>query len=56
MEPELMACEPWQALSLHRELEETIAEFKGTEAAITYTSGYVTNLTVMSTWWVAAIM
>lgn len=36
-------------LSLHRELEETIAEFKGTEAAITYTSGYVTNLTVVST-------
>jgi len=36
-------------LKLHQELEETIAEFKGAEAAITYTSGYVTNLTVVST-------
>jgi 8-amino-7-oxononanoate synthase len=36
-------------LELHRELEDTIAEFKGAEAAITYTSGYVTNLTVIST-------
>lgn len=36
-------------LTLHRELEETIANFKGTEAAVTYTSGYVTNLTVVST-------
>jgi len=36
-------------LTLHRELEETIAEFKGTEAAITYSSGYVTNLSVVST-------
>jgi len=36
-------------LSLHRELEDTIAGFKGTEAAITFTSGYVTNLTVVST-------
>jgi 8-amino-7-oxononanoate synthase len=36
-------------LKLHRELEDTIAEFKGAEAAITYTSGYVTNLTVIST-------
>ena len=35
-------------LDLHKELEETIAEFKGTEAAVTYTSGYVTNLTVVS--------
>jgi glycine C-acetyltransferase len=35
-------------LDLHRELEETIADFKGTEAAVTYTSGYVTNLTVVS--------
>lgn len=35
-------------LDLHKELEETIAEFKGTEAALTYTSGYVTNLTVIS--------
>jgi glycine C-acetyltransferase len=36
-------------LTIHRELEETIAEFKRTEAAITYSSGYVTNLTVVST-------
>jgi glycine C-acetyltransferase len=36
-------------LGVHRELEETIAEFKGTETAITYSSGYVTNLTVVST-------
>ncbi len=35
-------------LDLHRELEETIAEFKHAEDAITYTSGYVTNLTVVS--------
>jgi len=37
------------SLRLHNELEETIAEFKHAEAAITYTSGYVTNLTVIST-------
>jgi glycine C-acetyltransferase len=37
------------SLHLHRELEETIADFKDTEAAVTYTSGYVTNLTVVST-------
>jgi len=36
-------------LNLHRALEETIAEFKGAEAAITFTSGYATNLTVIST-------
>lgn len=36
-------------LKLHRELEDTIAEFKGAEAALTYSSGYVTNLTVVST-------
>lgn len=36
-------------LTIHNELEETIARFKKTEAAITYTSGYVTNLTVIST-------
>lgn len=36
-------------LTLHNELEETISNFKHTEAAITYTSGYVTNLTVIST-------
>lgn len=36
-------------LTLHRELEETIADFKRAEAAVTYSSGYVTNLTVVST-------
>ncbi len=36
-------------LDLHVELEETIADFKHTEAAVTYTSGYATNLTVIST-------
>lgn len=37
------------SLTLHRELEDTIAAFKEAEAAITFTSGYVTNLTVVST-------
>jgi len=37
------------SLTLHEQLEETIAEFKQAEAAITYTSGYVTNMTVIST-------
>ncbi len=37
------------SLTLHEELEETIAQFKHAEAAVTYTSGYVTNLTVIST-------
>ncbi|MDD2921437.1 MAG: aminotransferase class I/II-fold pyridoxal phosphate-dependent enzyme [Anaerolineales bacterium] len=36
-------------LTLHNELEETIANFKHAEAAITYTSGYATNLSVIST-------
>ena len=36
-------------LDLHVELEETIADFKHAEAAVTYTSGYATNLTVVST-------
>ncbi|HMU94242.1 MAG TPA: aminotransferase class I/II-fold pyridoxal phosphate-dependent enzyme, partial [Anaerolineales bacterium] len=36
-------------LTIHSELEETISNFKHTEAAITYTSGYATNLTVIST-------
>jgi 8-amino-7-oxononanoate synthase len=36
-------------LTIHNELEETIADFKHAEAAITYTSGYATNLTVVST-------
>jgi len=37
------------SLDLHRELEDTIAEFKNAQAAVTYTSGYVTNLTTVST-------
>jgi 8-amino-7-oxononanoate synthase len=37
------------SLTIHRELEDTIAEFKHAEAAVTYTSGYATNLTVIST-------
>ena len=37
------------SLTIHDELEETIAEFKGAESAITYSSGYATNLTVIST-------
>lgn len=36
-------------LTLHRELEDTIAAFKNAEASITFSSGYVTNLTVVST-------
>ncbi len=36
-------------LTVHTELEETIAAFKHAEAAVTYSSGYVTNLTVLST-------
>jgi glycine C-acetyltransferase len=36
-------------LTIHTELEETIAAFKHAEAAVTYSSGYVTNLTVLST-------
>jgi glycine C-acetyltransferase len=36
-------------LTIHGELEETIAAFKKTEAAVTYSSGYATNLTVVST-------
>ena len=36
-------------LTLHDELEETIANFKHAEAAITYSSGYATNLSVIST-------
>jgi glycine C-acetyltransferase len=35
-------------LPIHEELEQTIADFKGTEAAVTFSSGYVTNLTVIS--------
>lgn len=36
-------------LSLHAALESTIARFKGTEDAVTFSSGYVTNLTAIST-------
>ena len=36
-------------LRLHEELEATIASFKRAEAAITFSSGYVTNLTAVST-------
>jgi 8-amino-7-oxononanoate synthase len=36
-------------LTIHTELEETIANFKHAEDAITYSSGYATNLTVVST-------
>jgi len=37
------------SLAIHEELEETIANFKRAEAAITFTSGYVTNLSVVAT-------
>ena len=36
-------------LRIHVELEETIARFKGTESAITFSSGYMTNVTAIST-------
>lgn len=36
-------------LDLHYELEQTIADFKHAEAAITYSSGYATNLAAIST-------
>jgi 8-amino-7-oxononanoate synthase len=36
-------------LTLHGELEAMIAEFKHAQAAITYSSGYATNLSVVST-------
>jgi glycine C-acetyltransferase len=36
-------------LEIHTELEQTIADFKHAEACVTYSSGYVTNLTVVST-------
>ncbi len=36
-------------LALHRELEDTIARFTGRADAITFSSGYVTNLTAVST-------
>jgi 8-amino-7-oxononanoate synthase len=37
------------SLSIHLELEATIAHFKGTDDAVTFTSGYATNLTTVST-------
>ena len=37
------------SLVIHKELEETIAAFKRAEASITFTSGYATNLSVIST-------
>jgi len=37
------------SLDLHAELEEDLARFKQTEDAITFSSGYVTNLTAVST-------
>ena len=37
------------SLPIHEELEETIADFRGAEDAVTYSSGYATNLTVIST-------
>ena len=36
------------SLPVHVELEETIARFKNTEAAIVYSSGYVTNLSTIA--------
>ncbi len=36
-------------LKLHNELEKTIADFKQRESAIVFSSGYVTNLTAIST-------
>ncbi|MFZ0544515.1 MAG: aminotransferase class I/II-fold pyridoxal phosphate-dependent enzyme [Candidatus Promineifilaceae bacterium] len=35
-------------LDLHTELERKIAEFKGTDDAVTFSSGYVTNLATIS--------
>ncbi|CAM2010376.1 aminotransferase class I/II-fold pyridoxal phosphate-dependent enzyme [Acanthopleuribacter pedis] len=34
---------------LHRQLEKTIARFKGAEEAIVFSSGYITNVTTVST-------
>jgi len=36
-------------VTIHEELEAKIAEFKGAEDAVTYSSGYVTNMTLIST-------
>ncbi len=35
-------------LELHRETEQALADFKGTEASLLFTSGYVANLAVIS--------
>ena len=35
-------------MDLHREVEQALADFKGTEAAVTFTSGYSANLAVIS--------
>ena len=35
-------------LDLHQEMERAIAEYKGTEAAVTYSSGYLANVGVIS--------
>ena len=35
-------------LDLHREVERALAEYKGTETAITFSSGYAANLAVIS--------
>ena len=35
-------------LSLHREVEERLAAFKGTEAAVIFSTGYMANLGVIS--------
>ncbi len=35
-------------LELHREVEQQLADFKGTEASLLFTSGYVANLAVIS--------
>ncbi len=37
------------SLVVHKELEEALAQFKHTEDALTFSSGYVTNLSVIST-------
>ena len=36
-------------LDVHSQLEETIASFKHAETAVTFSSGYVTNLSVIAT-------
>ena len=35
-------------LPVHHQLEEKIAEFTGTQAAVTYSSGYVTNVSTIT--------